>query len=33
MVSPAKVKQVREATKNQSSFYAPADLLKEHPHD
>jgi mono/diheme cytochrome c family protein/glucose/arabinose dehydrogenase len=33
MVSPTKVKQVREATKNQPSFYAPADLLKEHPHD
>lgn len=33
MVAPAKVKQVREATITQSGFYAPADLLKEHPHD
>ena len=32
MVTPAKVKEVREATKSQPSFYAPADLLKEHPH-
>ncbi len=33
MVTPAKVKQVREATKTQSGYYAPADLLNEHPHD
>ena len=33
IITPAKVKEVREATKNQQSFYAPADLLKEHPHD
>lgn len=32
MVSPAKVKKVREATKSQNGFYAPADLLKEHPY-
>jgi mono/diheme cytochrome c family protein len=32
MVTPAKVKEVREKTKSQQSFYAPADLLKEHPH-
>lgn len=31
MVSPAKVKEVREATKNQNGFYLPADLLKQHP--
>lgn len=31
MVSPAKVKEVREATKGQNGFYAPADLLKQHP--
>jgi mono/diheme cytochrome c family protein len=31
MVSPAKVKEIREATKGQNSFYAPADLLKQHP--
>ena len=32
VITPAKVKEVREATKNQASFYAPADLLKDHPH-
>lgn len=32
MVSPAKVKEVREATKSQPGFYAPDDLLEEHPH-
>ena len=26
IISPAKVKQVREATKNQNGFYAPADI-------
>jgi mono/diheme cytochrome c family protein/sugar lactone lactonase YvrE len=31
MVSPAKVKEVREATKDQQGFYLPADLLKQHP--
>jgi len=31
MVSPAKVKEIREATNSQNSFYAPADLLKQHP--
>jgi mono/diheme cytochrome c family protein/glucose/arabinose dehydrogenase len=33
VITPAKVRQVREATKNQASFYAPADLLEEHPHN
>ncbi|MFT5857307.1 MAG: mono/diheme cytochrome c family protein/glucose/arabinose dehydrogenase, partial [Verrucomicrobiales bacterium] len=33
MISPATVKRVREATKGQQSFYQPADLLKEHPHN
>ncbi|MFK7852273.1 MAG: PVC-type heme-binding CxxCH protein [Akkermansiaceae bacterium] len=33
MVTPAKVKNIREATKSQPSFYAPEDLLKQHPHD
>jgi len=33
VITPAKVKEVRETTKNQASFYAPADLLKEHPHN
>jgi mono/diheme cytochrome c family protein/glucose/arabinose dehydrogenase len=32
MVTPAKVKEVREATKSQAGFLAPADLLKQHPH-
>jgi mono/diheme cytochrome c family protein len=32
MVSPAKVKEIREATKAQNGFYEPADLLKEHPY-
>ena len=31
MVTPAKVKEVREATKSQAGFLAPAELLKEHP--
>lgn len=33
VITSAKVKEVRESTKSQQSFYAPADLLKEHPHD
>jgi len=33
IITPAKVKAVREATKSQASFYAPADLLKQHPHN
>ena len=33
MVTPAKVKAVRAATKGQTGFSSPADLLKEHPHD
>ncbi len=32
MVTPDKVKEVREATKSKQGFYSPADLLKEHPH-
>ena len=32
-ITPAKVKEVRESTKDHPGFYAPADLLKEHPHD
>jgi mono/diheme cytochrome c family protein/glucose/arabinose dehydrogenase len=32
IITPAKVKAVREATKSQTTFYAPADLRKEHPH-
>ena len=32
LVTPAKVKEVREATKSQAGFIAPADLLKQHPH-
>ena len=32
MITPAKVREIRETTKSQQSFYAPADLLKEHPH-
>jgi hypothetical protein len=30
-VSPAKVKQVRAATKNKTGFYSPQELLKQHP--
>ena len=30
-VSPAKVKQVREATKDTTGFYSPEELLKQHP--
>jgi mono/diheme cytochrome c family protein len=33
MVTPAKVKEIREATKGQTGFSSPAELLKEHPHD
>ena len=33
MISPSKVKEVREATKDFPGFYAPEDLLKDHPHD
>ncbi len=33
VITPAKVREVRESTKSQQSFYAPADLLNEHPHD
>ena len=33
MVSPDKVKAVREATASKTGFYLPADLLKEHPHE
>jgi mono/diheme cytochrome c family protein/glucose/arabinose dehydrogenase len=33
IITPAKVKAVREATKSQTTFYAPADLLKQHPHN
>ncbi len=32
-VTPEKVKQVREATKNKTGFYTPEELLKEHPHE
>ena len=32
MITPTKVKEVRKSTKSQQGFYAPADLLKEHPH-
>ncbi|MDX1564348.1 MAG: cytochrome c, partial [Phycisphaeraceae bacterium] len=31
MVQPEAVKQIRAATKGQTGFYKPADLLKEHP--
>jgi mono/diheme cytochrome c family protein len=31
-VSPAKVKEVREATKDKQGFYSPEELLKLHPH-
>jgi mono/diheme cytochrome c family protein len=30
-VSPARVKQVRAATKNKTGFYSPEELLKQHP--
>ncbi len=30
-VSPAKVKQVRAATKSKTGFYSPQELLKQHP--
>ena len=30
-VSPAKVKQVRTATKNKTGFYSSEELLKQHP--
>ena len=30
-VSPEKVKQVRASTKNKTGFYAPEELLREHP--
>jgi len=30
-ISPAKVKQVRNATKAKTGFYSPAELLKQHP--
>lgn len=30
-IKPAKVKEVREATKEKQGFYSPAELLKEHP--
>lgn len=33
MITPAKVKEVREATKDQNGFLSPEDLLKEHPHE
>ncbi|MEN8866209.1 MAG: PVC-type heme-binding CxxCH protein [Akkermansiaceae bacterium] len=32
IVTSAKVKEIRQATKSQTGFLAPADLLKEHPH-
>jgi mono/diheme cytochrome c family protein len=31
VITPAKVKEVRAATKEQQAFYAPADLLKLYP--
>ncbi|WP_209332575.1 PVC-type heme-binding CxxCH protein [Lunatimonas salinarum] len=30
-ISPAKVKEVREATKGKSGFYSPTELLQQHP--
>ncbi|PRY02922.1 putative membrane-bound dehydrogenase-like protein [Pontibacter ummariensis] len=30
-ISPDKVRQVREATKNKTGFYSPEELLKQHP--
>jgi len=32
VIKPAKVKEVREASKAKAGFYAPAELLKAHPH-
>lgn len=32
MITPAKVKEIREATKAQNGFYSPTDLLEQHPH-
>lgn len=32
VIKPGKVKEIRDATKDNTGFYAPADLLKEHPH-
>ena len=32
VISPEKVKQVREATKTKQGFYSPEELLKQHPH-
>ncbi|MEN8797209.1 MAG: PVC-type heme-binding CxxCH protein [Akkermansiaceae bacterium] len=32
MITPARVKEVREATNGQQSFYSPDELLKAHPH-
>jgi mono/diheme cytochrome c family protein/glucose/arabinose dehydrogenase len=32
MITPAQVREVREATKGQSSFWTPAELLQSHPH-
>ena len=31
VVTPAKVKAVRAATKSKRGFYTPQELLKEHP--
>jgi mono/diheme cytochrome c family protein/glucose/arabinose dehydrogenase len=31
IISPEQVKEVREATKEKSGFYSPAELLKQHP--
>jgi mono/diheme cytochrome c family protein len=30
-VSPAKVKEIRQASKNKTGFYSPQELLKQHP--
>jgi mono/diheme cytochrome c family protein len=30
-VSPARVKEIRAATKNKTGFYSPQELLKQHP--
>jgi mono/diheme cytochrome c family protein len=30
-VSPARVKQVRAATRSKTGFYSPQELLKQHP--
>lgn len=32
-ILPGQVKAVREATADQAGFYAPADLLEQHPHE